>query len=55
LPTIEGMVPDLRDLPRGCRFADRCPMKVDACTEAEPELREVEPGRFARCIRAEEV
>ena len=25
LPTIEGIVPDLRDLPPGCRFADRCP------------------------------
>src|SRR5262249_53957649 len=24
LPTIEGMVPDLRALPPGCRFADRC-------------------------------
>jgi oligopeptide/dipeptide ABC transporter ATP-binding protein len=55
LPTIEGMVPDMRQLPRGCRFADRCPMKMDACTEAEPDLREIGPGRFARCIRAEEV
>ena len=25
LRTIEGMVPDLRDLAAGCRFADRCP------------------------------
>jgi oligopeptide/dipeptide ABC transporter ATP-binding protein len=38
LKTIEGMVPDLRDLPSGCRFADRCPMVVSACSEREPDL-----------------
>jgi peptide/nickel transport system ATP-binding protein len=38
LKTIEGMVPDLRDLPPGCRFADRCPMVVTACSEREPDL-----------------
>jgi peptide/nickel transport system ATP-binding protein len=38
LKTIEGMVPDLRDLPPGCRFADRCPMVVSACSEREPDL-----------------
>ena len=55
LPMIEGMVPDLRHLPSGCRFADRCPLVVDECTRAEPELLEVEPGRFSRCFRASEV
>jgi len=55
LPTIEGMVPDLRDLPKGCRFADRCSMVIDDCKKAEPELVEIEPGHFARCIRAKEV
>ena len=55
LPTIEGMVPDMRDLPKGCRFADRCSMVIDDCRKAEPTLDEVEPGRFARCIRAKEV
>jgi oligopeptide/dipeptide ABC transporter ATP-binding protein len=55
LPTIEGMVPDLRELAAGCRFADRCSMVKDACREAEPALEEVEPGHFSRCIRAKEV
>jgi peptide/nickel transport system ATP-binding protein len=55
LPTIEGMVPDLRDLPKGCRFADRCSMVIDDCRKAEPDLVEVEPAHFARCIRAKEV
>ena len=55
LPTIEGVVPDLRDLPPGCRFADRCPMVIDACRQAEPDLEEVAKGHLARCIRAKEV
>jgi peptide/nickel transport system ATP-binding protein len=54
LRTIEGMVPDLRRLPAGCRFADRCPMRVDQCA-AEPPLAEIEPGRWSRCWRAKEV
>jgi len=55
LPTIEGMVPDLRALPPGCRFADRCAMAVDACREAEPALDAVAEGHLARCIRSREV
>jgi peptide/nickel transport system ATP-binding protein len=42
LRTIEGMVPDLRDLPPGCRFADRCPMVLPECSAREPDLLEVE-------------
>ena len=56
LHTIEGMVPDLRKLPTGCRFADRCPMVMPACREEEPEILPVDgEGRLSRCIRAEEV
>jgi peptide/nickel transport system ATP-binding protein len=58
LKTIEGLVPDLRELPAGCRFADRCPMKIEACTKEEPELRPVQDdgGRHeSRCIRADEM
>ena len=55
LPTIEGLVPDLLNLPAGCRFADRCPLVLPACREKEPSLLAVEPGHFARCIRANEV
>ncbi|WP_394821181.1 ABC transporter ATP-binding protein [Pendulispora albinea] len=55
LPTIDGMVPDLRHLPGGCRFADRCKLVIDACREEEPELlrvdAEVASEHFARCIR----
>ena len=58
LTTIEGLVPDLRNLPAGCRFADRCPMKIDECTKAEPPLVTVhdESGKHeSRCIRASEL
>jgi peptide/nickel transport system ATP-binding protein len=54
LPTIEGIVPDMRTLGPGCRFADRCAMRVEACAE-EPPLEVVSPGRLARCWRAREV
>jgi len=60
LPVIEGLVPDLHALPPGCRFADRCPMVIPACLEAEPDLLPVpaegnDPLHLARCIRADEV
>jgi oligopeptide/dipeptide ABC transporter ATP-binding protein len=58
LPTIEGLVPDLRHLPPGCRFADRCPMVLPACTEAEPSLARVDDPlgpHESRCIRANEL
>ncbi len=38
LPTIAGMVPDLRKLPRGCRFQERCPLVMDVCRKEEPPL-----------------
>jgi oligopeptide/dipeptide ABC transporter ATP-binding protein len=54
LRTIEGMVPDLRRLPPGCRFADRCALRIDKCRQ-EPPLEEVAPGRRSACWRATEV
>jgi oligopeptide/dipeptide ABC transporter ATP-binding protein len=61
LHSIDGVVPDLRKLPPGCRFADRCPMRVERCTREEPELSPVGPPsatprpRASRCWRADEV
>jgi len=68
LPVIEGLVPDLLALPPGCRFADRCPMVIPACREAEPELLPIlertmdarvpegsDQQHLSRCIRANEV
>jgi len=50
LPTIPGMVPDLRHLAPGCRFRDRCDVSVAACERDEPVLRAL-PGAVARSVR----
>lgn len=54
LHAIPGQVPDLARVDEGCRFRNRCPLAIDACT-APVALREVAPGRASRCLRAEEV
>jgi peptide/nickel transport system ATP-binding protein len=55
LRAIEGIVPDMRALPPGCRFADRCPMRVERCTEQEPDLLPVGDDHSSRCWRSAEV
>jgi peptide/nickel transport system ATP-binding protein len=55
LHAIEGVVPDPRHVLPGCRFADRCPMRVEKCSREEPDLTRVAPGRDSRCWRADEV
>jgi peptide/nickel transport system ATP-binding protein len=52
LATIEGMVPNMAEPPKGCRFAARCPFVREACTTASPPLAEISPGHLSRCIRA---
>ena len=49
LPAIPGNVPRLGNFPPGCRFAPRCPIAKPECSDKNPELVEVEPGRFVRC------
>ena len=39
----------------GCRFAVRCPFATDECRKGDVPLREVAPGHFAACCRAEEI
>ena len=55
LPTIEGMVPQMADLPRGCRFQNRCPHAEDRCKRVEPILDEVTPRHFVRCVKWREL
>jgi len=53
LDVIPGSVPNLVNLPPGCRFAPRCRSRLQyelqICTEVEPELEEVAPGHKVRC------
>nr|WP_255575058.1 ABC transporter ATP-binding protein [Caldovatus aquaticus] len=50
LRQIPGMTPSLLNLPPGCAFRARCPRADEAC-RAEPPMRELLPGREARCFR----
>jgi peptide/nickel transport system ATP-binding protein len=52
LEAIPGTVPQLLHPPPGCRFAARCRFATDACTAAEPPLREIAPGHKVACIHA---
>ncbi len=56
LTPIEGTPPSLVNLPPGCPFAPRCPMKIDVCVEIEPDLDPTaQPGHFAACHRSGEI
>ncbi len=48
LQTIPGLVPNLLNLPQGCRFQDRCSRATDPCRQIEPELTPVGSHLF-RC------
>lgn len=46
---IPGRPPALKDPPKGCRFAPRCPMATVMCQNRVPDFVEVKPGRYAAC------
>jgi peptide/nickel transport system ATP-binding protein len=53
LSVIPGVVPNLIDLPKGCRFAPRCaarePEGVDLALEVQPKLMPVSADHAVRC------
>lgn len=53
LTTIPGSVPNLVDLPPGCKFAPRCLARIEnnleKCTVEEPKLKIVAPNHTVRC------
>jgi len=57
LPSIEGSVPALSDLPPGCPFHPRCPhAQAGRCDQgAPPPLRALAGGIEVACHRAEEI
>jgi peptide/nickel transport system ATP-binding protein len=56
LVPIPGAPPSLAaPLPDACPFAPRCPLAIDECRAAEPQLAEVAPAHRAACIRTDEV
>jgi peptide/nickel transport system ATP-binding protein len=55
LVPIPGAPPSLVNLAPGCPFAPRCPLAIDDCRTAEPELLTVAPAHSAACIRTDQV
>jgi oligopeptide/dipeptide ABC transporter ATP-binding protein len=53
LEVIPGSVPNLINMPPGCRFAARCKARIEhnleICTQKEPDLITTAPGHTARC------
>ena len=52
LTVIPGLVPNLLQVPNGCRFQPRCPCADEKCRQAEPEPRTIAPGHIVRCWNA---
>ena len=65
LTTIAGTVPELVDLPPGCRFADRCGFALPSCSQkipaTEPAVNEpiatpsLDNQHLAACLRLAEI
>ncbi|HJL77787.1 MAG TPA: ABC transporter ATP-binding protein [Candidatus Marinimicrobia bacterium] len=49
LETIKGMVPNILEMPSGCKFCTRCDLRTEHCDTDEPPLVEISPDHFVRC------
>jgi oligopeptide transport system ATP-binding protein len=49
LRPIEGVPPDLIDLPGGCSFHPRCPFRIERCSRDTPALERVGETQMAAC------
>jgi oligopeptide/dipeptide ABC transporter ATP-binding protein len=49
LSVIPGSVPDLSQLPKGCKFHPRCSFRFDPCDKINPPFIEAAPGHFVSC------
>ncbi|MBV9321534.1 MAG: ABC transporter ATP-binding protein [Mycobacterium sp.] len=48
-PTMSSLTPDV------CPFVPRCPLAIDECRAAEPDLVTIRDGHWAACIRTDDV
>ncbi len=51
LEYIPGALPDLRNPPPGCPFADRCDERIEECVKEVPKLISINPKRKVACIK----
>jgi peptide/nickel transport system ATP-binding protein len=49
LKPIEGSAPDLRSIPKACKFAPRCPYVMKRCVATKPELTVKEGSHRVAC------
>ncbi|MGD9212684.1 MAG: ABC transporter ATP-binding protein, partial [Desulfobacteraceae bacterium] len=54
LPTIEGTVPSLNDLPTGCRFQNRCPEVKSICRQTTPSVYGLNTDHWVSCYLYQE-
>ncbi len=52
---LKGEIPNPASPPSGCFFHTRCSYCTEKCCQETPEYRELEPGHFVACHRAEEL
>jgi oligopeptide/dipeptide ABC transporter ATP-binding protein len=51
---LQGDLPSPGQVPRGCRFHQRCALATDLCRQEEPILRPIESGHRVACHHAED-
>ncbi|WP_019536366.1 ABC transporter ATP-binding protein [Paenibacillus ginsengihumi] len=54
LSSIPGSVPSITQMPKGCRFQDRCALAADKCRRECPPLFQTENGHLVRCWLVED-
>ena len=52
LVAIEGTVPGLFEMPKGCRFGPRCALCTERCVREDPPLVDVGGQHWVRCFHA---
>jgi peptide/nickel transport system ATP-binding protein len=52
---LKGDVPSPANPPSGCYFHPRCAHAAEVCRTEPPDFREINPGHFVACHRAEEI
>ncbi|WP_434339266.1 ABC transporter ATP-binding protein [Motilimonas cestriensis] len=55
LNTIEGSVPSLADMPKGCRFYNRCPDRQNKCESQTPVPEMIADDHMVSCLRLKEL
>ncbi len=50
---IKGDLPSVMNMPKGCAFYSRCPIREKKCEQSVPQLKEQYPGHQVACFLRE--